>query len=53
MTQVASLLGVPDNLDVIAVARFGYPTDARMRGKKQRKTLIQVAHLERVGQPFG
>ena len=52
MTEVASLLGVPENLDVIAVVPFGYPTQVRVMGKKRRKNLSEVAHRERFGQPF-
>jgi hypothetical protein len=53
MTRVAALLGVPDSLDVIAVVPFGYPAQARTAGKKRRKSLSEVAHRERFGQPFG
>jgi len=52
MTGVASLLGVPENLDVVAVVPFGYPTQVRTRGKKRRKNLSEIAHRERFGQPF-
>ena len=52
MTQVATLLGIPDSMDVIAVVPFGYPAQARTGGKKQRKPLSQIAHRERFGQPF-
>jgi len=52
MTEVASLLGIPESLDVIAVVPFGYPTQIRTRGKKRRKNLPEVAHHERFGQPF-
>jgi len=52
MTEVASLLGVPESLDVIAVVPFGYPTQVRTMGKKQRKNISEVAHRERFGQPF-
>jgi len=52
MTEVASLLGIPESLDVIAVVPFGYPTQVRTRGKKRRKNLSEVAHRERFGQPF-
>jgi hypothetical protein len=31
---------------------FGYPARAVGKGKKQRKPLRQVAHLERYGRPF-
>ncbi len=53
MTEVASLLGIPESLDVIAVVPFGYPTQIRTRGKKRRKNLSEVAHCEQFGQSFG
>ena len=52
MTKVASLLGVPEHLDVIAVVPFGYPTQVRTKGKKLRKNLSEIAHHERFGQSF-
>ena len=52
MTEVASLLGVPESLDVIAVVPFGYPTQVRTMGRKRRKNLSEIAHRERFGQPF-
>ena len=52
MTEVASLLGVLESLDVIAVVPFGYPTQVRTRGKKRRKHFSEIAHRERFGQPF-
>ncbi len=47
-----SLLGIPDNLDVIAVMPFGYPMKSIGKGKKKRKALSEVAHREKFGQPF-
>ena len=52
LTEVKSLLGIPDDLDVLAILPFGYPAQAIGRGKKQRKPLSEVAHLGRFGQPF-
>jgi nitroreductase len=52
LTEVKSLLGIPDELDVVTVVPFGYPAQAYGRGKKQRKALSKVAHRERFGQPF-
>ena len=52
MTKVAELLGVPRELDVLAVLSFGYPEAKLGRGKKKRKPLGEVAHRERFGQPF-
>jgi len=50
--SVRALLGVPDNLDVLAVVPLGYPADARSGNKKSRKPLSEVAHRERFGIPF-
>ena len=52
MTEIASLLGIPETLDVIAVVPFGYPTQVRTMGRKRRKNLSEIAHRERFGQPF-
>jgi nitroreductase len=52
LTEVKPLLGIPDNLDVLAIIPFGYPAQAYGRGKKERKALSEVAHRERFGQPF-
>lgn len=52
LDEVQAMLGVPAELDVLAVLPFGYPVDPGGRGKKQRKPLGQVAHRERYGQPF-
>ncbi len=51
MTEVKSLLGIPDALDVLAILPFGYPAQASSQGKKQRKLLSEVAHRERFGSP--
>jgi nitroreductase len=52
MTEVKTLVGIPDNLDVLAIIPFGYPARPAGKGKKNRKPLSEVAHLERFGQPF-
>jgi nitroreductase len=52
MTEVKKLLGIPDNLDMLAIIPFGYPARPVGKGKKNRKPLSEVAHLERFGQPF-
>jgi nitroreductase len=52
MDQVKELLGIPDDLDVVAVLPFGYPAQAAGQGKKTRKPLGEIAHRERFGQPF-
>ncbi len=52
LTEVKSLLGIPDELEVLSIVPFGYPAQAIGRGKKQRKSLSEVAHHERFGQPL-
>jgi nitroreductase len=50
--EVKSLLGIPSDLDILAVIPFGYPAKTIGKGKKNRKPLAQVAHRERFDQPF-
>jgi len=52
LNELHSLLGIPDDLDVLAIIPFGYPTRDIGKGQKQRKPLSQVAHHGRFGQPF-
>lgn len=53
LSAVNALLNIPDELDVLAVLPFGYPTRDIGQGHKRRKPLSQVAHREQFGQPFG
>jgi nitroreductase len=50
---VKPLLGIPDDLDVLAIVPFGYPVRAVGKGRKHRKPLNEVAYRGRFGQPFG
>jgi len=52
-SRVKELLGVPDDLELVIVMAFGYPTDAAKAGGKRRKPLSEIAHSERFGQEFG
>jgi len=52
LEKVKAMLDIPAGLDVLAILPFGYPARAVGRGKKQRKPLREVAHLERYGRPF-
>ena len=52
LNGVNPLLGIPDDLDVLAIVSLGYPTQDIGKGKKQRKPLSEVAHRESFGQPF-
>jgi nitroreductase len=52
LDKVNALLDIPVKLEVLAILGFGYPVRPVGRGKKQRKPLREVAHLERFGRPF-
>ena len=52
LAEIKPLLGIPENIDVLAVVPFGYADKKIGLGKKKRKTLGEVAHKERFGQPF-
>jgi nitroreductase len=52
LDDVARELGIPDQLQVLAVVPFGYPARTLGRGKKQRRPLGEVFSRERYGQPF-
>jgi nitroreductase len=52
MGGVSALLGIPAELEVLAVLAFGYPAQEIGRGRKRRKSLTEVAHRGRFGQPF-
>jgi hypothetical protein len=53
LEEVKSLLSIPDELEVLAITPFGYPAQPIGKGDKKRKSISEVAHLERFGQPFG
>jgi nitroreductase len=52
LESVKPLLEIPANIEVLAILPFGYPARPVGKGKKQRKPLREVAHLERYGRPF-
>ncbi len=52
LDQAKPILGVPQNMDILAIVPFGYPEQAVGKGKKNRKPLAEVAFHERFGQPF-
>ncbi|MGH2516228.1 MAG: nitroreductase family protein [Ktedonobacterales bacterium] len=52
LDAVKPVLGIPNNMDVLAIVPFGYPAQRAGSGKKQRKPLGEVAHAERFSQPF-
>ncbi len=53
LDEVKALLGIPEELDVLAILPFGYPAQAVGKGDKKRKPLAEIAHRERWGEPFG
>jgi len=52
LEAVKPLLGIPDELDVLAIVPFGYPTEELGKGIKKRKPLAEVVSKEKFGQPF-
>ena len=53
LDNLKPLLGIPAEVDILAVLPFGYPQDAVAgQGKKKRKALAEIAHRERWGQPL-
>jgi nitroreductase len=52
MEEVKEVVGIPEEMDVLAVLPFGYPANPVGQGKKKRKPLGEVASSERYGTPF-
>jgi len=50
LDEVKALLFIPEDLDILAVVPFGYPTSELGRGKKKRKEMAAVVSRERYGQ---
>lgn len=47
MGEVNALLGIPEEIEVVAVIPFGYPAQAVGKGKKQRRSFEDVVHWDR------
>ncbi len=52
LQQVNPVLGIPQEITILAILPFGYPVATVGKGKKKRKPLGEVAHRERWDQPF-
>lgn len=52
LKQINPVLGIPQEIEILAIVPFGYPVAAIGKGRKKRKPLGEVAHRERWGQPF-
>ena len=52
LDEAKALLGIPEDLDLLAILPFGYPAQVAGKGKKKRKPLSEVAFKERFGEPL-
>ncbi len=52
MSDIGTLLGLPETYDLFALLPFGYPLEAIGKGEKQRKPLEAVASHGCFGNPF-
>lgn len=52
LPQVQSVLGIPQDIEILAILPFGYPVATPVKGRKKRRPLSEVAHRERWDQPF-
>jgi nitroreductase len=52
LKHINPLLGMPEEIAILAILPFGYPVAAIGKGQKKRKPLSEIAHRERWGQPF-
>ena len=49
---VTPLLGLPEEMELITVMPFGFPTEAALSSGKRRKALSEIAFRERLGEPW-
>ena len=52
LPQVNPVLGIPQDVSILAIVPFGYPAKEVGKGKKQRKPLGEVVYSEHWGKPF-
>jgi len=52
MDGAKSLLGIPDEKEVLAIVPFGYPVKKLGKGRKKRKPFETVVFQERFGNPL-
>lgn len=50
--QVKRLLEIPEHIELVTVLPFGYRAEAVAGGGQRRRSLSQIAHLERFGQRY-
>jgi nitroreductase len=52
LDAVKPVLGIPDDIEVLAIIPFGYPVRPGGKGKKRRKPIGEVVHRNRFDQPW-
>jgi len=52
LKHINPVLGIPEEIEILAILPFGYPAKAIGKGQKKRKPLGEIAHRERWSQPF-
>jgi nitroreductase len=52
LPNINPLLGIPQEISILAILPFGYPVDTIGKGQKKRKPLNEVAHHERWNEAF-
>ena len=52
LDNIRPVLAIPNELDVLAIIPFGYPSRPVGKGKKNRTPLSEIAARGRFGQPF-
>jgi nitroreductase len=52
LDQINPVLGIPDQIKILAIVPFGYPIKNIGKGQKKRKPLGEIAHREQWGKPF-
>jgi nitroreductase len=52
LDEIKPLLGIPKEMDLLAIVPFGYAAQAHTGGKKKRKPLGEVVNNGKFGQPF-
>lgn len=53
LDDAAEYLGIPDEMDLLAIIPFGYSESATSGGHKKRKPFSEVVHKGRFGKRFG
>lgn len=52
LQNINPLLGIPQEIELLAIIPFGYPLETLGKGQKKRRPLGEIAHRERWGEAF-